>query len=189
MSVHYRDKYWYVHWRDEYGKRHTKSFGIGEHGKFLAMSYDATIKAEKKKFRILSKLGVHDVTSEQKVGDMHGLKEKYQNLYKNPYISIADIFDIIMTDLGLPPRYRDVVASVRVNNNRTKLSAKLRMDVFDRDRHACQICGAKAPDVVLHVDHILPVSKGGLTELRNLRTLCAECNLGRGDKPFVLGAA
>ena len=36
--------------------------------------------------------------------------------------------------------------------------------------------------VKLHVDHIKPVSKGGKTELSNLRTLCERCNLGKSDK-------
>jgi len=35
--------------------------------------------------------------------------------------------------------------------------------------------------VVLHIDHVLPVSRGGLATLENLRTLCEKCNLGRGN--------
>lgn len=34
----------------------------------------------------------------------------------------------------------------------------------------------------LHVDHIMPISKGGKTEPSNLRTLCIDCNLGKGAK-------
>lgn len=64
---------------------------------------------------------------------------------------------------------------------RSLMTDKLRYQVLNRDGHRCVICGASARDgVKLHVDHILPVSKGGKTELSNLRTLCERCNLGKG---------
>ena len=51
-----------------------------------------------------------------------------------------------------------------------------------RDQFRCQICGARAEDGArLHVDHINPVSKGGTSDMSNLRTLCDRCNLGKGD--------
>lgn len=51
-----------------------------------------------------------------------------------------------------------------------------------RDSFTCQYCGAKAPDVILHVDHINPVSKGGRNEIINLITSCEPCNLGKSDR-------
>lgn len=62
---------------------------------------------------------------------------------------------------------------------RRPLSKKLRFEVFKRDAFTCQYCGKKAPDVVLEVDHIKPVSKGGKNELLNLVTACFECNRGK----------
>jgi hypothetical protein len=59
----------------------------------------------------------------------------------------------------------------------------LRHRVFLRDRFRCTLCGASPandPDVILHVDHARPIAKGGRATLANLRTLCAECNLGKG---------
>lgn len=60
-------------------------------------------------------------------------------------------------------------------------SARLRVKVLARDKSTCQICGATAPSVELHVDHIIPYSKGGTTTLDNLQTLCSKCNLGKGN--------
>lgn len=57
----------------------------------------------------------------------------------------------------------------------------LRFKVFRRDIFTCQYCGRKAPAVPLHVDHIMPWSSGGRTELANLRTACSVCNLGKSD--------
>jgi hypothetical protein len=66
----------------------------------------------------------------------------------------------------------------------------VRYDILKRDRK-CVLCGA-APDVDsavrLHVDHIVPRSKGGSNDMSNLQVLCAECNLGksnRDDTAFV----
>ncbi len=65
-----------------------------------------------------------------------------------------------------------------------KINWRLRATVLIRDNCICKMCGAspaKAPSVVLHVDHIKPWSKGGKTELDNLRTLCSVCNIGRSN--------
>lgn len=69
------------------------------------------------------------------------------------------------------------------NVERKKMTPDLRYRVFNRDGFHCVLCGRSASDgVILHVDHIIPVSRGGATTLDNLRTLCADCNLGKGDK-------
>lgn len=63
---------------------------------------------------------------------------------------------------------------------RKAISKKARFEVFKRDSFTCQYCGGKAPDVILHVDHIDPVSKGGGNDILNLITACAGCNGGKG---------
>ena len=66
---------------------------------------------------------------------------------------------------------------------RGKLTPSLRYDVLKRDNGRCVLCGRTAADgIQLQVDHILPVAKGGRTELSNLRTLCSLCNAGKSDK-------
>lgn len=65
---------------------------------------------------------------------------------------------------------------------RKPLSKKLRFEVFKRDSFTCQYCGVVAPDVILHVDHICPVSAGGDNDITNLITSCQECNSGKGAR-------
>lgn len=60
----------------------------------------------------------------------------------------------------------------------------VRFEVFKRDAFTCQYCGRKAPDVVLHVDHIEPLARGGADHIMNLVTACAECNAGKSDRPL-----
>lgn len=64
---------------------------------------------------------------------------------------------------------------------RRPISKNLRFEVFKRDSFKCQYCGAVAPDVLLHVDHIHPVAAGGTNEITNLITSCEPCNNGKRD--------
>jgi len=63
---------------------------------------------------------------------------------------------------------------------RKTVSKKTRFEIFKRDSFTCQYCGKKAPDIVLHLDHITPVSMGGKNNLLNYVTSCVECNTGKG---------
>ena len=58
----------------------------------------------------------------------------------------------------------------------------VRFEIFKRDGFTCQYCGRRPPDVVLELDHIHPVSKGGDNDPMNLVTSCADCNRGKSDK-------
>ncbi len=62
-------------------------------------------------------------------------------------------------------------------------SLRLRFRVLQKDRFTCRSCGkspATSLGIELHVDHVIPWSKGGLTTIENLQTLCDRCNLGKG---------
>jgi hypothetical protein len=64
---------------------------------------------------------------------------------------------------------------------RPAVPARLRHEVLSRDGHRCTSCGRGPSDgAELHLDHVLPVRDGGATTADNLRTLCADCNLGKG---------
>lgn len=46
----------------------------------------------------------------------------------------------------------------------------------------CQLCGIAAKDRPLDVDHIIPRSRGGKTELANLQALCSKCNRSKRNQ-------
>jgi hypothetical protein len=62
----------------------------------------------------------------------------------------------------------------------------LRFRVLQRDEFTCRYCGAKAPDVLLEVDHVVPKSKGGTNSFDNFVTACQPCNRGKRDREGVL---
>ena len=56
-----------------------------------------------------------------------------------------------------------------------------RFNVFLRDKFTCQYCGDKKD---LTFDHLLPKSKGGLTDWNNVVTACSSCNVKKGGKLY-----
>lgn len=75
---------------------------------------------------------------------------------------------------------------VRQRKQREGLRPSVRFDVLHRDGFRCVYCGATAKVSPLHVDHVVPVVKGGSDEMSNLVTACADCNLGKGDREAQL---
>jgi hypothetical protein len=68
---------------------------------------------------------------------------------------------------------------------RALMTTALRGQIKARDRYACLQCGvslAAEPHLLLEVDHIVPVSRGGLSIPENLQTLCWRCNRSKGAK-------
>jgi len=65
---------------------------------------------------------------------------------------------------------------------RKAVSKKNRFEVFKRDSFTCQYCGKSAPNIVLEIDHIIPVSKGGDNKILNLITSCFDCNRGKSNR-------
>ena len=63
------------------------------------------------------------------------------------------------------------------SDQRRLMTKELRREIMLRDNFTCQCCGKYMPDEVgLHIDHIIPVSKGGKSIASNLQVLCSKCN-------------
>lgn len=72
-----------------------------------------------------------------------------------------------------------------IAGQRALMTSKLRQTIKERDAFTCKKCGAslnQEPNLLLEIDHIVPVSKGGLTTEDNLQTLCWRCNRSKGAK-------
>lgn len=57
-----------------------------------------------------------------------------------------------------------------------------RRNIFLRDGHTCQYCGKQFDPKGLTCDHIIPRSRGGITEWTNIVTSCISCNVRKSDK-------
>ena len=59
------------------------------------------------------------------------------------------------------------------------ISGSSRYNVLKRAKYRCELCGAHEEQIALHVDHIVPRSKGGSDDLSNLQALCMTCNTNK----------
>jgi hypothetical protein len=121
---------------------------------------------------------------EETKGMIERLKKK-----RNMNESLSDVTNyLIQVGLGsfegIEPHYKETQESFDDLPRRKSISKSLRFEVFKRDSFTCQYCGRKAPEVTLHVDHVVPVSKGGQNDISNLVTACQDCNLGKGARPL-----
>ena len=70
----------------------------------------------------------------------------------------------------------------RTTKNPRNINWRLRALVLLKDEARCKMCGNSPQNgAILHVDHIKPWSKGGLTVLENLQILCQTCNIGKSN--------
>lgn len=68
---------------------------------------------------------------------------------------------------------------------RSLMTASFRTFIKERDEYTCKACSISIvdePHLLLEVDHIMPVSKGGLSVDTNLQTLCWKCNRTKSNK-------
>jgi 5-methylcytosine-specific restriction endonuclease McrA len=106
---------------------------------------------------------------------------EYQKQYSKQYIK---------TEKGKEASYRSRLKR-RSYKHHVTFTPHQRKPILDRDNWQCQSCGIKVhdrntgdwntPDKA-HIDHIIPISKGGNSEPSNLQTLCRTCNLSKHDK-------
>lgn len=78
-----------------------------------------------------------------------------------------------------------LTAKAFAKEQRALMTKKLREYIKKRDNFTCCNCGNstyKEPNLLLEIDHIIPVAKGGCTEEDNLQTLCWKCNRAKSDK-------
>ena len=78
-----------------------------------------------------------------------------------------------------------LTAKAFAKEQRALMTKKMREYIKKRDNFTCCNCGNstyKEPNLLLEIDHIIPVAKGGCTEEDNLQTLCWKCNRAKSDK-------
>ena len=61
-----------------------------------------------------------------------------------------------------------------------RIPLNLRRRVIERDGPRCVYCGLDLINVEIHLDHVIPESRGGSTTFDNLQVTCRKCNLEKG---------
>lgn len=118
---------------------------------------------------------------------------RYQqkNYVRTPYTVYVNRESCSYSYGELEKRYHDLsqinfecsLSDYHVKNQRSKMTKALRDEIALRDNFTCQSCGKYMPDGVgLHIDHIIPISKGGKSIPSNLQVLCSKCNGHKSKK-------
>lgn len=95
--------------------------------------------------------------------------ESYIGIDGKSYTVLGSVF------LDLPPVFPK-------KYKRAKMSKSKRFKILKRDNFRCIYCGESPNngETILHIDHKIPLAKGGDNKIDNLVTSCNECNLGKG---------
>lgn len=108
-------------------------------------------------------------------------RKQYDKQYNKQYLQ---------TERGREANYRRNLKR-KSYKHKVDFTPHERKQILDRDNWNCQSCGIEVhdrsngdwntPDKA-HIDHIVPISKGGNSEPSNLQVLCRTCNLSKRDK-------
>jgi hypothetical protein len=136
-----------------------------------------------KKERVIKELGFNHID----------LSDLYFPVYTFQYVSSggnsslkSDIklniqnLDKFITYLSDLVKFKNSIAG-----QRALMTSMLREKIKIRDNFACKICSLSVNDeknLLLEIDHIIPLAKGGITSEENLQTLCWRCNRSKGTK-------
>ena len=131
---------------------------------------------------------------EKKLGfDTVDYSDLYVPTYSFQYVSAGGnssyTCDIALNKENLEIFIRYLSNLIKFKNSaegqRALMTTKLREEIKQRDNYTCQNCGLSIYDeknLLLEIDHIIPLSKGGITSHDNLQTLCWKCNRKKGTK-------
>lgn len=132
--------------------------------------------------RLWTVLGRQPTTTDLKNGLSKFPRNRYSNVFGSWYDTLNKFIEWVNAE-NIEPVLQTQSADNKHTTTRD-INLRLRFKVLQRDNFKCCSCGtspATNSTVNLHVDHIIPWSKGGETVLDNLQTLCQDCNLGKSD--------
>ena len=67
-----------------------------------------------------------------------------------------------------------------MSQKKERIPTHLRRMVIERDGLRCVFCDEDLTNAEVHLDHVIPESKGGETRYANLQVTCRKCNLEKG---------
>lgn len=70
----------------------------------------------------------------------------------------------------------------KARTGRHSITTSTRDAVYERDNFICQYCKRKFDRSKLSIEHVIPISKGGIDEIINYITVCRSCNSSKNAK-------
>lgn len=167
---------------------------VEEGKKLLKAEHERIIKTIRNSFVINFLASFDRKRLEKNLGfDTVDYSDLYVPTYSFQYVSAGGnssyTCDIALNKENLEIFIRYLSDLIKFKNSaegqRALMTTKLREEIKQRDNYTCQNCGLSIYDeknLLLEIDHIIPLSKGGITSHDNLQTLCWKCNRKKGTK-------
>ncbi|MYE38545.1 MAG: hypothetical protein F4X82_03460 [Candidatus Spechtbacteria bacterium SB0662_bin_43] len=70
----------------------------------------------------------------------------------------------------------------RTDKEQVVINTNVKQQLYEKQKGICNGCDIHFPMRNLEIDHILPRSKGGQDNIKNLQLLCGACNRQKGDR-------
>lgn len=175
-------------------ERLLNDFSAAEEGKELLKTERETVIENTRKSIPWIIFKYHKERLENELGfDEYEFDDLYFPVYSFQYISAggnsSSNFDIKFDIPNLEDfiYYLNDLVSFRksIAGQRALMTTKLRQKIKIRDNYKCCNCCISIDDernLLLEIDHIIPLSKGGISTEENLQTLCWRCNRTKGAK-------
>jgi hypothetical protein len=125
-------------------------------------------------FGTINKTENHQIELERK---KHAIQRKYYALFDEIEKEMVEISENVKDLLHLDHQFIIELRSHLYENGYPSNWEEISKDVRERDAYQCKSCGVF--DQILHVHHIIPLSKGGSNNISNLTTLCERCHTNR----------
>lgn len=167
-------------------------FAAAEQGKKLLLSERETILNSIKndipaliytlsKQRLIKKLGFETVD----LSDLHFPVYTFHYVSAGGNSSVKCDIKLDVENLDKFVNYLNDLVKFKnsIQGQRALMTSKLREQIKQRDNYTCKSCSISTHterNLLLEIDHIIPLSKGGFTTERNLQTLCWRCNRTKG---------
>lgn len=122
------------------------------------------------------------------------------NIQERTVILDEDVYEVVLATMtgyediksfvqestikNLPVNFNNMEEWLK-RNRRKNISNSVRYEVLSEANFKCEACGDNPKvndECVLHVDHIVPHSKGGIDNMTNYQCLCARCNISKGNR-------
>jgi 5-methylcytosine-specific restriction endonuclease McrA len=97
-------------------------------------------------------------------------------------VEIVDEYDTVVRAPSVILRVPSIVRLVRGFRRYAKPVKFSRVNIYARDGHRCQYCGASCKVDELTYDHVIPRSQGGKTIWDNIVSACYDCNSRKANR-------
>lgn len=138
---------------------------------------------EYNKKRLIRELGFNPID----LSDLYFPNYKFQYVSAGGNSSLANNIRLDIENLNKFVNYLNGLVKFKksIEGQRALMTSNLREKIKERDNYSCRKCGLSIKEernLLLEIDHIIPLSRGGITSVENLQTLCWKCNRSKGAK-------